>query len=106
MGRDSVENETRSGRPTTSKTDKNVERVKSRSDRRLTIRLIAEKLNLNKSTVHHLLTNDLEMRKIFTKLVQNLTVQQKYNKKDLCTGVIERIEHDPDFVKKVITGGY
>ena len=53
------------------KNDKNVERVKSRSDRRLTIRLIAEKLNLNESTVHHLLTNDLEMRKIFTKLVQN-----------------------------------
>ena len=59
-GRDLVEDEPRTGRLTTSKTDVNVERVKSlvRSDRRLTIRLIAEQLNLNKSTVHDVLKNN------------------------------------------------
>ena len=76
-GRDSVENEPRSGRPITSKTDENVKRVKSlvQSNHRLTIRLIAEQLNLNKSTVHDVLTNDLEMRKISAKLVpKSLTI--------------------------------
>ena len=106
-GRDSVQDEPRSGRPATSKTDENVERAKSlvRSDRRLTIRLIAEQLNLNKSTVHDVLTNDLEMRKISAKLVpKNLTVQQKDNRKDICIDIIERIEHEPDFLKKVFAG--
>ena len=44
VGRDSVEDEPRSGRHTTSKTDNNVERFKSLvwSDCRLTIRLTAE----------------------------------------------------------------
>ena len=106
-GRDLVEDEPRTGRPTTSKTDVNVERVKSlvRSDRRLTIRLIAEQLNLNKSTVHDVLKNNLQMRKVSAKLVpKNLTVQQKDNRKDICTDFIERIEQDPNFLKSIITG--
>ena len=104
-GRDSVKDEPRPRRPT-SKTDENVERVKSlRPDRCLTVRLIAEQLNLNKSTVDHVLTNDLEIRKISATLVpKTLIVQQKDNKKDVCTGIIKRTEHDPDFLRKVITG--
>ena len=53
-----------------------------RSDRRLTIRLRAERMSLNKSTVHHILTSDLETRKISAKLVpKHLTVQQKRQQK-------------------------
>ena len=106
-GRDLVEDEPRTGRPTTSKTDVNVERVKSlvRSDRRLTIRLVAEQLNLNKSIVHDVLKNNLQMRKVSAKLVpKNLTVQQNDNRKDICTDFIERIEQDPNFLKSIITG--
>ena len=106
-GRDLVEDEPQTGRPTTSKTDVNVEQVKSlvRSDRRLTIRLIAEQLNLNKSTVHDVLKNNLQMRKVSAKLVsKNLTVQQKDNRKDIYTDFIERIEQDPNFLKTIITG--
>ena len=44
----------RSGRPSTSETDNNVEIVGAlvRSDRRLTVRMIASELNLNHTTVH------------------------------------------------------
>ena len=106
-GRDLVVDEPRTGRSTTSKTDVNVERVKSlvRSDRRLTIRLIAEQLNLNKSTVHDVLKNNLQMRKVSAKLVpKNLTVQQKDNRKDICTDFIAHIEQDPNFLKSIIIG--
>ena len=49
------------------KTDDSVERVRSlvRSDRRLTLRIISSELNLNRFTVHQIITQDLDMRKVF-----------------------------------------
>jgi hypothetical protein len=57
-----VEDEPRAGRPSTSKTDDNVERVRTlvRSDRRLTLRMISNELNLNWFTIHNILTQDLD----------------------------------------------
>ena len=48
-GREEVEDDHGSGRPSTSRTDENVERVrqKVRSDRRLTVRIIVDELGLN-----------------------------------------------------------
>ena len=53
-----VEDETRFGRPCTSKTDESVTKVRDlvRSDRRLTVRMIGSELNLNHQTVHDILT--------------------------------------------------
>jgi hypothetical protein len=36
-----------------------------RSDRRLTLRMISSELNLNRFTVHQILTRDLAMRKVY-----------------------------------------
>ena len=69
------------------KTDDNVERVRSlvRSDRRLTFRMICSELNLNRFTIHQILTQDLDMRKVCAKMVpKNLTTEQKANQKDVC----------------------
>jgi len=65
-GRESIKDEPRSGRPSTSKTDNNVEIVRTlvRSDRRLTVRMIASELNLNHTTVHQILTEESAMKKI------------------------------------------
>ncbi|GFX82691.1 protein GVQW3 [Trichonephila clavipes] len=70
-GRESIEDETRSGRPSVSKTAENVVRVRDlvRSDCRLTVRMIGEEMNLNHTTIHQILTNELKMRKICTKMV-------------------------------------
>ena len=57
-----MEDEPRAGRPSTSKTDDNVERVGS--VRRLTLRMISSELNLNWFTVHQILTQNLDMRKL------------------------------------------
>ena len=59
-GRELVEDEPRTGRPSTSKMDDNVERVRSlvRSDHRLTLRMISSELNLNRFAVHKILTQD------------------------------------------------
>jgi len=57
-GREQVRDGPRVGRPSTSKMNDNVERVRSlvRSDRRLTLRMISSELNLNQFTVHQILT--------------------------------------------------
>jgi len=71
-GRESVEDETRSGRPCTSKTDENVTKVRDlvRSDRRLTVAMISSVSNLNRQKVHEILTFELGRQKICAKLVQ------------------------------------
>ena len=107
-GREQVEDEPRAGRLSTSKTDDNVERVRSlvRSDRRLTLRMISSELNLNRFTVHQILTQDLDMRKVCAKMVpKNLTTeQQKVNWRDVCLDLLNRLEREPEFFIRVITG--
>jgi hypothetical protein len=60
-GPEQVEDEPRAGRPSTSETDDNAERV--RSGRRLTLRMISSEFSLNRCTVHQILTRDFGMRK-------------------------------------------
>jgi hypothetical protein len=63
-GREVVVDEPRSGRTCTSKTEENMTKVRVfvRSDRRLTVRMIDNYLNLNLQTVHDFLTEEIDMR--------------------------------------------
>jgi len=106
-GREQVEDEPRAVRPSTSKTYDNVERMRSlvRSDRRLTLRMISSELNLNRFTVHQMITQDLDMRKLCAKMVpKNLTTEQKANWRDVCLDLLDRLEREPEFFSRVITG--
>ena len=101
-----MEDEPRAGRPSTSKTDDNVERVGSlvRSDRRLTLRMISE-LNLNQFTIHQILTQDLDMKTMCAKMVpKNLTTEQKASWRDVCLDLLDRLERKPEFFSRIITG--
>jgi len=64
-GKESIEG----GWPSTAKNDENIVRVRElvRSDRRSTVRMIGERSGLIHTTVHQILTNDLETRKIRTR---------------------------------------
>jgi len=70
-GRESNEDEQWAGRPSTSRNENNVARVKAvrDRDRRLNVRLIAEDVGVPKTDVHRIITKDLHMRKICAKLV-------------------------------------
>ena len=92
--RELVEDELRAGRFSTSKTDNNMERVRSvvRSDRRMTLRMISSDLKFNRFTVHQILTQDLDMRIVRTKMVpKNLSTEQKANRRDLCLNVLDAL---------------
>jgi hypothetical protein len=75
-----VEDEPHSERPCTPKMDENVTKMRDllRSDQHLTVRMTSSVLNLNRQTVHEILTFELGMQKICAKLVPKiLTNEQK-----------------------------
>jgi len=67
--------------------------------------MIAGDLNLNHTTVHQILTQELAMTKLCAKTVpKNLTIEEKDNRKDVCLHLLERIQSERNFLKNVITG--
>jgi len=72
-GREDPKDNARSGRPSTSSGNENIDRVRSLmlSDRRLTVRMIAEELGLGKSSVHTNLMKHLEMNKVCAKIAHS-----------------------------------
>ena len=67
--------------------------------------MIGTYLNLSHTTVHQILTNELGMRKICSKLVlRGLKVDQKDMRRDSCIDFLESIENYPHFPECVITG--
>ena len=79
-GRENVSDGERSGRPATSRTEENIAEVRQivRENRRLTVRSIAEQVNIDRETVKKILTDDLDMRKVCAKMVpEQLTEEQK-----------------------------
>jgi len=79
-GRESVTDEERLGRTATSRTEGNNAKVRQivRENRRLTVRSIAEQVNIDREAVRKILTEDLDMRKVYEKMVpKELTKEQK-----------------------------
>ena len=79
-GRECVTDEERSGRPATRITEEIIVKVRQivRENRRLTVRSIAEQLNIGRETVRKILTEDLDMKKVCAKMVpKELTEEQK-----------------------------
>lgn len=72
--RTSVDDDPRSGRPSTSKTDDNVAKVRevTRSNRRLTVRKVAEEVSISKTVCHEILTENLGMYRTAAKFVPRL----------------------------------
>jgi len=79
-GRESVTDEEISGRPATSRTEENTAKVRQivHENHWLTVRNIAEQVNVDRETVRKILTEDLDMRKVCAKMVpKELTEEQK-----------------------------
>ncbi|GFS88083.1 protein GVQW3 [Trichonephila clavipes] len=105
-GRQDVEDDSRPGRLSTSKTDENVERFASliRSDRLLSIRAIAETVKIDKECVRQVLHDNLNMQKVCAKMVPKiLTFEQQATRKNVCTDILDAIKNDPNLLEKVIT---
>ena len=73
-GRKDVEDDERPGRPSTSTTDENVEKVKEMvmNDRRITIREVADDVSISISSCHEIFSNVLGMKRVAAKFVPKL----------------------------------
>ena len=106
-GREDVEDDPRSGRPTTSRTNKNVERVREKvhSFCCLTVRMTADELNINSERVWRIITEDLGTRKVCAKMVPRLLNDgQKENRVQVCQDILKQLEITPDLLSRVVTG--
>ena len=89
--REDVKDDARSGRPSTARTDENVESVRRllTEDRRTTLQMIADHLNIGKETVRRIVTEDLGKRKICARFVPHaLTTQQKQERVVYCLDLL------------------
>ena len=106
-GEMSVEDHPHSGRPSTSHTNENVEKIREKinEDHQYTIDEISEATGVSWSFCQRILTVDLNMRCIAAKFVPHLLTQDKKKHSfDLCQELKNQIESDPNFLSKVITG--
>ena len=80
-GRTSVESDTRSGRPSTSRNYELIDQVRTlvMQDRHVTVRELAEEIEISIGSVHSILTDDLAMRSVSTKFVPKLRTMERSN---------------------------
>jgi len=90
-GRESVTDEERSGWPATSRTEENIAKIRQivRENCWLTVRSIAEQVNIDRETAMKILTEDLDMRKVCAKMVpKELTEEQKQRRVTICQDLL------------------
>ena len=88
-GREDVNDDARSGRPSTARTPENVESVRHllTEDHRTTLQMTTDRLNIGKETVRRIVTEDLGKRKICARFVPHALTQSR-NKNALFTARI------------------
>ena len=76
-----------------------------RSNRRLTIREMAEELNISFGSCQQILTENLQMRRVAAKFVPRLlTEEQKQHRVQVCQELLEMANDNENLLKQVITG--
>jgi hypothetical protein len=106
-GRTSIEDDPKSGRPSSSTGDDHIEKVRSviRENRRLTFREVSEEVGICKSSCHTTLTEKLKMHRVAAKFVPRLlTEEQKQNRVTVSQELLDLSSTDENFLKNVITG--
>ena len=106
-GRTSVDSDPRSGRPSLTTTQENIERVRLaiEGDRRLTVREIENDLGIPETTVWEILNKILGMTRVCAKFIPKLlTTEQKDLRSKIAQDNFEMNRDDDNVLKEVITG--
>jgi hypothetical protein len=105
-GKQSTHDEPHLGRPSVSCDDMYVVQVHEivLSNRRLTVREIAEECNKLIGTCHNIHTTKLEMHWIVSKFVPRLLTQDHSDSRiAICQELLDRASEDENFLKRIIT---
>ncbi|CEF59878.1 Transposase, type 1 family-containing protein [Strongyloides ratti] len=106
-GKTSLEDDPRSGRPKIATTKEIIEKVHEMimNDRRLTVSEIAEKMEISEERTYHIITEELEMKKMFAIWVPNsLTIDQKRTRVQISKECLNLFLKDKrDFMRRFTT---
>ncbi|UYV70720.1 hypothetical protein LAZ67_8000360 [Cordylochernes scorpioides] len=105
-GREDVNDEERAGRPSTSTTDEKFNEVEKMilANRRITVREVAEDLNISIGSCHSIFINDLGMRRVAAKFVPKLlNCDQKQHRMNIANEMLDSVRDDPNLLQRVIT---
>ena len=106
-GEMSIEDQPRSGRLATSRSDENVDKINAliREDRHRTIDQLCEMSGISWSSIQKILSEDLHMGRVAAKFVPRLLIcEQKERRLQACFEPQNQLKEHPDFFSKVITG--
>ena len=106
-GRKEVEDNDCPGRPSTSTTDENVEKVKEMVmyDRRITIREVADDVGISIGSCHEIFSNVLGMKRVAEKFVPKLlNFEQKQRQMEVAQESLNEVNDDAELLKRIITG--
>ncbi|UYV68008.1 hypothetical protein LAZ67_5002776 [Cordylochernes scorpioides] len=106
-GREDVNDKERAGRPSTSTTDEKINGVEKMilANRRITVRKVAEDLNISIGSCHSIFINDLGMRRFAAKFVPKLlNCDQKQHRMNIANEMLDSVRDDPNLLQRVITG--
>ena len=106
-GRTSVESNSRSGRPSTSRNEEMIAKVPTivRNNRRLTVREIADDCGISAGSCDAILTDDLHMKRVCAKFVlRMLTDDQCEQCQKIASDLLEHSCEDEQFCKNIVTG--
>ncbi|UYV84581.1 hypothetical protein LAZ67_X002707 [Cordylochernes scorpioides] len=106
-GREDVNDEERAGRSSTSTTDEKINEVEKMilANRRITVREVAEDLNISIGSCHSIFINDLGMRRVAAKFVPKLlNCDQKQHRMNIANEMLDSVRDDPNLLQRVITG--
>ncbi|UYV67884.1 hypothetical protein LAZ67_5002380 [Cordylochernes scorpioides] len=106
-GREDVNDEGRAGRPSTSTTDEKINEVEKLilANRRITVREVAEDLNISIGSCHSIFIYDLGMRRVAAKFVPKLlNCDQKQHRMNIANEMVDSVRDDPNLLQRVITG--
>ncbi|KAB0370639.1 hypothetical protein FD755_017048 [Muntiacus reevesi] len=104
-GREDIRDDARSGRPVTHRTDENIKKVKDLvcSNRQLTVRMMAEELNLDKETVRLILKENLNMRKVSAKVISGILKDEpKPRKLHFCSDLSKETRKNSSCVRRKV----
>ena len=103
-GHTSVDSEPHSCRPLTSQNDQVIAKVNAMVmwDHHVTIREIAEEVDISTFLAHSILTKDLAMMRVAAKFVLKLA-EQKQVRVEVSQDMLDSINSDPDFKNTIIT---
>jgi [histone H3]-lysine36 N-dimethyltransferase SETMAR len=108
QGRESIQDDERSGRPATAVNKENCQKIESMvmANRRLKANEIAKELSISKTSVLEILHDCLGMSKVCARWVPRmLSPMQKQDRMQICQSLLDQYNANPgEFVSRIVTG--